>query len=846
MRDTANSIVDSRLTEALGQYFNGVTLKTTVGDCTILSAVRKQNGAPVDIYTPSYTVAREDDVVARLGKAFATYDKLSSTRLQSSERLLTSRAFKKSPALAVLSCPVDVFDDAFDTHPVDVKLQIFNDILEGLATLHQADLVHGNLSRLSVRREAPDASLRLCDLTFAGDRPTTVAAQPIAYQSRNIINTTQPSFVDDVYAAGMLGYRILLGPNGPSLVLTGQPDADSDTIVRAILGEERDAPTAEQLFPEGHPSAEQITRLLARMTGRLANATPYSSADAAHRAFLTVRDNPGAVSIPNTSTPVAAPLAPVVTQSATDGISKPIALTLFAGFLASTAAAGYLFTQNAALMDEREISLASIDILKDKITDERALAASALSAHEGIVAATRTTARAEYTGAAVATPETADLFSMATASLSQATEAHAAADYATAIADAEIAQNAATQALDLLITAAAKAEVARDEALTALQTARNAAGPDSALLTDAEDQIATAASAFAENKIQIATDAWTGAAERAVAITDSLSREAEFVGTEYTTQREDSEATTPQAILASTFATRASAAYDAGQFADAKALYQAAIDALSASRTDQPAPAAGPGSITAQIGDSPAALSEAVALCRSDAPIPPEACPAERPADEAAREVTLRPFTLDETEVSAGDFAAFIAATNYQTIAEQDGRVIALTSSGEARFIDGAYTWATPGGKDTTYRTAPDRPVTNVSMEDAAAYCQWAEGRLPTEAEWEYAARSGSDALFPWGDWSAEQPVWRGAPTPAKRLAQNVDVAGGPSRAGHVGLSGNAREWVMGADGAVLKGGSWNTANPADLRIAARLAVPGNGPGVDFGFRCARDAEVWP
>ena len=73
-----------------------------------------------------------------------------------------------------------------------------------------------------------------------------------------------------------------------------------------------------------------------------------------------------------------------------------------------------------------------------------------------------------------------------------------------------------------------------------------------------------------------------------------------------------------------------------------------------------------------------------------------------------------------------------------------------------------------------------------------------------------------------------------------------VGVAGAAEGTGILGLSGNVREWVLGADGAVLKGGSWNTANPADLRISARLVVPGDAPGVDFGFRCARDLEAWP
>ena len=191
MQDTANNVIDSRLSEALGQYFNGVTLRNTVGDCSILTGVRKQNGAPVSIYTPSFSVARDEAISADIGKAFAAYDKLASPRLQAAERLLTSRAFKKTPALAVLSCPVPVFDDAFDTLPLANRLHLFDEVLEGLAALHGAGLVHGNLSPDVVRREAEGGGARLCDLTFSGDRSTTVTSQPPAYQSRHVINAAE-------------------------------------------------------------------------------------------------------------------------------------------------------------------------------------------------------------------------------------------------------------------------------------------------------------------------------------------------------------------------------------------------------------------------------------------------------------------------------------------------------------------------------------------------------------------------------------------------------------------------------------------------------------------------------
>ena len=82
-----------------------------------------------------------------------------------------------------------------------------------------------------VRREAEGGGLRLTELTFSGGRSTTVAHQPAAFQSRHIVNSAQPRAEDDVHAAGMLGYRIILGPDGPARVLTGAP-ADEEALRR--------------------------------------------------------------------------------------------------------------------------------------------------------------------------------------------------------------------------------------------------------------------------------------------------------------------------------------------------------------------------------------------------------------------------------------------------------------------------------------------------------------------------------------------------------------------------------------------------------------------------------------
>ena len=256
MTDDHGNVLDARLAQALQQYFNGVKYRKTVGDCVIVSAVRKQNSAPVDIYAPTFANAGEDAARAAILADFQKVEKLTSPFLQSSERLLSRGDFRQTPALAMLSCPVPVFDDAFDARALDYRLRIFEEVLRGLAALHEAGVVHGNLHPDAIRREEDASPLKICDFAWSGGRATTVTDQPSLFQSPHVVNTSTPAMVDDVHAAGMIGYRVLLGGYGPEKVLTGHAEpAGDDRILSCILGEAAPAPTGAELFAEGHPAA---------------------------------------------------------------------------------------------------------------------------------------------------------------------------------------------------------------------------------------------------------------------------------------------------------------------------------------------------------------------------------------------------------------------------------------------------------------------------------------------------------------------------------------------------------------------------------------------------------------
>ena len=253
------------------------------------------------------------------------------------------------------------------------------------------------------------------------------------------------------------------------------------------------------------------------------------------------------------------------------------------------------------------------------------------------------------------------------------------------------------------------------------------------------------------------------------------------------------------------------------------------------------------------------------------------------------RAIQLDGFYIDRYPVTNTRFATFVEAAGYRTEAERFGWAFVFAGHLDAgapptaspvglswwRKVEGAD-WRHPEGPGSHIEDRPLHPVVQVSWTDAFAYADWAGKRLPTEAEWEFAARGGLEQkLYPWGDeltpdgrhlcniWQGEFPVHDtaddgySAPAPVDAFP--------PNRYGLYSITGNVWEWCAdwfspdyhlfadrtnpvgpaSGSGKVMRGGSYlcHASYCNRYRVAARTANTPDSATTNIGFRCVRDLD---
>jgi len=198
------------------------------------------------------------------------------------------------------------------------------------------------------------------------------------------------------------------------------------------------------------------------------------------------------------------------------------------------------------------------------------------------------------------------------------------------------------------------------------------------------------------------------------------------------------------------------------------------------------------------------------------------------PDEKPAHRVVVSPYWIDVYEVTNAQYARFVRATGYR-------------AQGAWKLLN------TPGRENL--------PVQNISWNDAVAYSAWAGKRLPSEAEWELAARGPQGLTYPWGnEWKPERCIWEGhRASPEPDIVVVDSLPEGKSPAGCYHMAGNALEWC--ADFyrpypvnarmpkqrlmyRVARGGGRHASNPKLLRCSIRYPMGSSWWTDETGFRC--------
>ncbi|MBI4637612.1 MAG: SUMF1/EgtB/PvdO family nonheme iron enzyme [Candidatus Rokubacteria bacterium] len=228
--------------------------------------------------------------------------------------------------------------------------------------------------------------------------------------------------------------------------------------------------------------------------------------------------------------------------------------------------------------------------------------------------------------------------------------------------------------------------------------------------------------------------------------------------------------------------------------------------------------------------------------------------------------VVLEAFYMDRYEVTNALFDRFVIATGHRTTAELEGKGLVLHQADATvtwvrrvtwASVDGA-SWQTPNGPSSSSHLT--HPAVQVSWHDADAYCKWAAKRLPTEAEWEKAARGTDGRQYPWGDQSdmgrANSDRDRGMMLPVGSVPTTVSPYGVHD------MAGNVEEWVAdwfgqayykqspernpkGPDsgpGKVVRGSGYWLSDPVFWRVPRRVSHKPVYHSNGLGFRCAKAA----